>query len=377
MAHLGAALSHRHLPVLDGLRAVAVFTVITYHFGFGAVPGDLGVSAFFVLSGFLITWLLLKEHHREGDISIRRFYLRRVLRIFPAYYVFLLGSFLVDHLRGQSWSSGLRWSGLLYLVNYYNALNGHPVTSISHAWSLGIEEQFYLLWPLALLLLLRQGGRARASLLLAVIIGAVVAWRSYLFLSLHVGSAYVYNAFDTRFDNLAVGCLLALCAERPWVSGLSEKLAMNGLLPLGTAGVLLLSRTAVSTSYHYTIGFTVDALLIAVLIVQLLQLYEHRLWRWLEHPVTRYLGVISYPLYLWHQWGLGLGHRLMAAPVLVQFGTGVAACVAVASGSYYLVERPFLRLKDRLEQDQLRRAESRPVSRVESGRELSLDPKLG
>ena len=88
-------------------------------------------------------------------------------------------------------------------------------------------------------------------------------------------------------------------------------------------------------------------MIIAVLIVQLLQLYQHRLWSWLEHPVTRYLGVISYPLYLWHQWGLGLGHRLMAAPVLVQFGTGVAACVAVASGSYYLVERPFLRMRDR------------------------------
>src|SRR6266480_7006418 len=103
MAHLGAALSHRHLPVLDGLRAVAVFTVIAYHFGITAVPGDLGVSAFFVLSGFLITWLLLKEHAVAGTVSLRQFYARRMLRIFPAYYAFLAVSFAIDHFRGQPW----------------------------------------------------------------------------------------------------------------------------------------------------------------------------------------------------------------------------------------------------------------------------------
>src|SRR5438093_1124683 len=160
-----------HLPALDGLRAVAVFTVIVYHFGINAVPGDLGVSAFFVLSGFLITWLLLREHAANGTVSLRRFYTRRVLRIFPAYYAFLAVSFAIDSVRGQPWGSSLGLSSLFYLVNYYNALNGHPVTSIAHAWSLGIEEQFYLLWPMLLLLLLR-GGAARAA---RVLTGVVVA----------------------------------------------------------------------------------------------------------------------------------------------------------------------------------------------------------
>lgn len=93
---LGAILRRRHLPALDGLRAVAVFVVITYHFFGGPIPGNLGVSAFFVLSGFLITWLLLKEYDADGTISLRNFYTRRVLRIFPAYYFFVAVSFLID-----------------------------------------------------------------------------------------------------------------------------------------------------------------------------------------------------------------------------------------------------------------------------------------
>src|SRR6266568_3863839 len=158
------ALGGSRLPALDGLRAVAVGVVMVYHFGINAVPGDLGVSAFFVLSGFLITWLLLKEHGTTGDVSLRQFYTRRVLRIFPAP------------------------SALLYLVNYFNALHGHPTTSIAHAWSLGIEEQFYLLWPLLLLGLL-QGGVARVARALVFLIVVVVAWRCVLLFGLHVDRA--------------------------------------------------------------------------------------------------------------------------------------------------------------------------------------------
>ena len=103
------------------------------------------------------------------------------------------------------------------------------------------------------------------------------------------------------------------------------------------------------TTYHYSAGFTVDAGLIAIFIVQVLQLYRKPLWSWLELPLVRYLGTISYPLYLYHQWGLGAVQRLYALPEGVQFLAGTLVCIAVASGSYFVVERPFLRLKRRLE----------------------------
>ncbi|HEX4600967.1 MAG TPA: acyltransferase [Gemmatimonadales bacterium] len=345
---LSRTLAGRHLPALDGLRAIAVFTVIVYHFGITIVPGDLGVSAFFVLSGFLITWLLLKEHRATGTISLRQFYTRRSLRIFPAYYAFLAVSFMIDYARGHEWPPGLTRSAVFYVVNYYNALHGHPVTSIAHAWSLGIEEQFYLLWPLLLLVLLR-GGVPRAARAVAVLIVAVVTWRCGLFLGRHVGQAYVYNAFDTRFDNLAVGCLLALGAQAPGFQGVAERLGRSALAPLASLALLVVSRTALGSTYHYTLGFTVDAVLVAVFIVQLLQLHGSPLWSWLESPPARFLGVISYPLYLWHVWGLTVGHRVPVGGSLGKFVVGVLACIVAACGSYYVIERPFLALKRRFE----------------------------
>jgi peptidoglycan/LPS O-acetylase OafA/YrhL len=340
------ALGGSRLPALDGLRAVAVFVVMVYHFGINAVPGDLGVSAFFVLSGFLITWLLLKEHGATGNVSLRQFYTRRVLRIFPAYYAFIVLTYAGDHLRGQAWPPGLAPSALLYLVNYFNALHGHPTTAIAHAWSLGIEEQFYLLWPLLLLVLLR-GGVARVARTLVIMIVVVVAWRCVLLFGLHVDRAYLYNAFDTRFDNLAVGCLLATIAVAPQFQGVAGRLAGSPLAPLATLALLLVSRSGLGATYHYTLGFTVDAVLVAVFIVQMLQLHSSALWSWLESPVARYLGVISYPLYLWHQWGLSAGHHVRVAGPLGELVAGIGLSILLASGSYYVIERPFLALKAR------------------------------
>jgi peptidoglycan/LPS O-acetylase OafA/YrhL len=341
---LSTLLQQRHLPALDGLRAVAVFMVIGYHFGL-PIPGDLGVSAFFVLSGFLITWLLLSEHDTAGKISLRNFYSRRVLRIFPAYYFFIATSLIIDHFRGHFWDRALILSGFFYVVNYFNATHGHPSTSISHAWSLGIEEQFYVLWPLGVIALARCR-RPRALAVLTIIILAVAAWRSFVYLGLHSGPAYPYNAFDTRFDNLAVGCFLALCAGQPWFLQFAPTVARSALLPLVTVALLTVSRSGIH-SYHYSIGFTVDAVLVLVLLVQLLLLHRHPLWSWLQNPVVRYLGTVSYPLYLWHAWGLGVGQRLHMLPPVGQFIVGVAVCIAVASGSYFVIEKPFLSLKKR------------------------------
>jgi peptidoglycan/LPS O-acetylase OafA/YrhL len=341
---LAALLEGSHLPALDGLRAIAVFTVIAFHSGVVPVPGDLGVSGFFVLSGFLITWLLLKEMQASGTISLRGFYLRRTLRIFPAYYVFITFSFAVDRLHGQHWPPGMIAAAYGYFINYYNAIHNHPSTSVAHAWSLAVEEQFYLLWPALFLLLIGRGQSALRRGTVAIIV-IVAAWRSYLFVVQHVGMAWVYNAFDSRFDNLAVGCLLAvLCRSRAF-TGATSVLARSPVLPLATIAALGISRTGISERWHYTAGFTVDAILVAILIVQLLWLYRSPLWRWLDHPLTRYLGRISYPLYLYHQWGLSAGARFSGGHPFLALILGVGVSIMLASGSYFLVERPFIRLK--------------------------------
>jgi peptidoglycan/LPS O-acetylase OafA/YrhL len=348
LQRLDALLSARRLPALDGLRAIAVLTVIVYHGGVDIIPADLGVSIFFVLSGFLITWLLLRERNESGRVSLRAFYTRRALRIFPAYLAFIALSFTLDRLLGDSWPAGMRWSAITYTMNYYNALHGNPVNSVTHTWSLAVEEQFYLLWPVLFIALAARGERTlRWGLVGATI--AIAAWRTFLYLGVHVGSAYVYNAFDTRADVLAVGCLLAVSVHSARVRAAASRIASRAWMPLVTIALLLASRLAGDPRYHYSLGFTVDALLIAVLLVQLVQLARDRWWRWLEHPLMRYLGAISYPMYLYHQWGAGIGRRVPGDAIAAELTLGLCATIVLASGSYYVIERPFLALKRRFE----------------------------
>ena len=339
-----------HLPALDGLRAVAVGVVMAYHFtGNRWIPGDLGVGLFFVISGFLITLLLLREADKTGTVSLSQFYLRRTLRIFPAYYAFVAVSLAADFVRGTVWSPGLLASGATYLMNYYNAFNNHPTTSIAHAWSLANEEQFYLLWPAAFLALRRVSPRARVRWMVAVIT-AVALWRSYLYLVRGVGPAYVYNAFDTRCDSLAVGCLLALLAHRPSSSTSRIRIPSASYAPLLTVAVLYVSRVLAPASYHYSLGFTIDAGLMALFMVQVIQLAaaRDRGWTWLDHRLTRFLGAISYPLYLYHLWGLSGATFLGFGRSPFRIVLATVFSVALACGSYYVIERPFLRIKQRL-----------------------------
>ncbi len=345
---LAELIERDHLPALDGVRAVAVLLVMFSHSPLGHVPGDLGVSAFFVLSGFLITWLLLRERAETGTISLRRFYARRTLRIFPAYYVFLLLSLAADTALGTPWTLGLAAAAFLYGMNYYNAFLGHPSTSLAHCWSLAVEEQFYLIWPWLFRALVARGQRTLVTALVAIIAG-VMAWRCLLYLGLGVPEAYAYNAFDTRFDNLAVGCLLAVGLGDARARRAATHLARSQLLPLVTLALLWISRERISNAWHHGPGFTVDALLLAVLLVQLVQLSRAPLWRWLEHPGVRYVGRISYPMYLWHAWGLSAARHVDALPPLGRFALGVALTLGVASASYFFVEKPFLRLKRRYE----------------------------
>ncbi len=232
--------------------------------------------------------------------------MRRSLRIFPAYYAFLLVSISWDLFRGNDdIKEAIVPPGLFYFMNYHNALEGHSSSSIAHVWSLAIEEQFYLIWPMLFVFLMRRGREyAVAFLIIASLV--VLAWRSYSYTYLDYGPSYAYNAFDTRFDNLALGCLLAFLAQKPrWLSvfnSISSRFWMPFIPPLG---LLFLSKEYGSGDYAYGPAFTVDALLLAILLLQLIRLSSGgAFWGgWMNHPVSVYLGVISYPIYLWHVWG--------------------------------------------------------------------------
>jgi peptidoglycan/LPS O-acetylase OafA/YrhL len=330
------------MPALDGFRAIAAFSVVLAH-GYGLTLFD-GVTAFFVLSGFLITTLLLRELDSTGAVSLRAFYARRTLRIFPAYYACVLASFTIDRLAGNPWPAGLAASASAYVVNYFNAFNGHPSTSVAHLWSLGVEEQFYLLWPAVFLVLSRGGRTTLRAGLVALILGGI-AWRLVLYLSGWVDQAYLYNAFDARFDNLAVGCLLATVVSDPRAGAVVRRVAAFPWAPVVTFVMMYLLLENMPSITRHLVGFTLYSLLIAVLLVQLLHVSSSRLWRWLDSLPMRFLGTISYPIYLYHGWGLGLGAWFTMLSPFGQFVVGTCLTVVGATASYLIVERPFLSLK--------------------------------
>jgi len=232
-----------YIPALDGLRAVAILMVVAYHLGW-LRGGFLGVDVFFALSGFLITSVLLQEWDATTSIDLRRFYGRRLLRLAPALSVLVASLFLATHVLfpelGSSYLQG-RWAAaaLLYVSDLLIAFRReYPLGQVSICWSLAIEEQFYLLWPLGLLALLRRGvSPARAGLLLLVASAIPLVLREVL-VRQQAGDPTlwlrIYFAPDTRADTLLVGCALAL-----FFAGRTERWPRAGLVAAGAAAATL------------------------------------------------------------------------------------------------------------------------------------------
>jgi peptidoglycan/LPS O-acetylase OafA/YrhL len=347
--NLRSYLGQPNIPAFDGMRAVAVFLVIGYHFGLPGVPGAHGVLNFFVLSGFLITWILLKENDRTGKISLKAFYRRRILRIFPAFYVywFLLVAMLLVTGRHILWPHAI--SSFFYVTNYYNAINGDPNTGFSHTWSLAIEEQFYLLWPLLLLLL--RNNLARLTKVLIGIIVTVWVYRVILVYGFDVRQSWLFASFDTRLDSLMVGCLMAVTIRRGILADWWRRVLSWWWAPPLLLVMLLVSvfdGRLVIERYRDVIGFAIEPLMMAGLMA-LIVAHHTRWWaRWLNWSWVRYLGRISYSLYLYQQITLDpVRKALHAFPEVVQLAGAVAVTVIVASGSYWIVERTFQRFRGR------------------------------
>ncbi len=241
---LASGLAQRQIPMIDGLRAVAVLMVVVYHSGYEWVPGGLGVLMFFVISGFLITWLLLKENQKHGTVSLGRFYTRRSLRIFPALYAYCALALLILLIRHKPINWPQATAALLYYNNYYQALYGDPATAFSHTWSLGIEEQFYLIWPLLFLALRKNSMRLAGTA--ATLVVVVWGWRALLQFVWDVHQGYFYEAFDTRFDHLLIGCLLAVLLFYSWNAQFWRYVC--GPWQLGISVVLLTVSVTLSSS---------------------------------------------------------------------------------------------------------------------------------
>lgn len=339
-------------PSLDGLRAFAVLAVMAHHGYFPYVGGGaIGVDIFFVLSGFLITSLLWEEWYRAHDISLRRFYLRRILRLIPALAAFLL--FVQCYSLAVFHGSQLRTmektiaAVILYIANWVEAFQWFDLGPLSHAWSLSIEEQFYMIWPLGLLLLLRFGLKQRWIVRLLIVVIIVIAIRRGLMWAGSDSGGRIYFGSDTRFDELLSGCALGIWIHSPAFPWNEARSVARYMLFPALAALLLVIVFPPPQWAMYTLGWPLMELAVGIVIVAFLLGAVPTVQKLFELPPAVWIGRISYGLYLWHAPILGraggwssLGRFRMLA--------GLGLSFAAASASYYLLELRFLRRKRQL-----------------------------
>jgi peptidoglycan/LPS O-acetylase OafA/YrhL len=340
--------SPHRIPSLDGLRAFSLLLVLLSHLvgtdnfllerGTLAEYGDfgyLGVRVFFVISGFLITSLLLDEHRRSETISLKGFYIRRAFRIFPAFYVYLLAVVVLEAAGQVHLRDGDVLHAATYTTNYHYARSWH----LGHIWSLSVEEQFYLLWPLVFLLC-----KPRKALIVAAV---VVALGPLLRVAAWFGASawrdeIIFEAFPTVADALATGCLLAGARmwlwERAWWRRFLGSPAF-WLVPVAVAVCNLPHRV----SFDFTIGVSLMNFGIAVTIERFVRFPDTWSGVVLNWRPIAWFGTLSYSLYLWQEIFLNphSSHPFAAFPI------NLLMALAIAIASHYLIEQPALRFRAR------------------------------
>lgn len=357
---------------LDGLRAFSISLVLiahllgTQHFHPPEVIsrvlglfflGPLGVRIFFVISGFLITSLLMEEERRTGTVSLRRFYFRRTLRIFPPYYLYILIIVLMEAIGALSLRPGDVWHAMTYTTNY------HPDRSwyLGHAWSLAVEEQFYILWPF----LYRGLGQARAKRILCGYILLAPVWRLLVVHAFPSQGFEIGETFFTTADSIACGCLLALGHRRlteyatysRWIDSPAYLLIIPAVLAINALG-----RFA---KLDWVFCITAQNVLIALFIERVTRSERGWVPKILNARPMVLLGLWSYSVYLWQQ---PLLNRQVQDSWLTVFPVNLLGCLALAATSYYLVEQPVLRLRQRLE--------LRLFPKTQVGKEVASTPQV-
>ncbi|HMF83751.1 MAG TPA: acyltransferase family protein [Acidimicrobiia bacterium] len=347
------------MPALDGVRALAVAAVLLYHGDVSWAPGGyLGVDAFFVLSGFLITSLLLAEWRNEGRIALGAFWARRARRLLPALFLVLAGVAVygaviaapveLEQLRRDGLSAlayVANWGQIFSHQSYFQSFAAP--SPLRHTWSLAIEEQFYLVWPLLVVGVLRwRRGSVRS---LTVLTGALLAASATWMVALYQPGAdptRVYYGTDTRAQSLLMGALLAtvLARMRRPMGAAATRVLHGGAFASALALGWIWTHTSEEAGWLYRGGFTLCALLVAIVIASVTRPTPGRLGTALSSRAVRWVGTVSYGLYLWH-WPLYVliskeRTGLDGAPLLL---ARLMATFAVAALSFYLVERPIRR----------------------------------
>jgi len=342
-----------HKPAVDGLRAIAVVAVLLYHGGVSGVRGGfLGVDLFFALSGYLITALLLIERREKGRVDAKAFWIRRAKRLLPALFLMMLAvaAYMALFAEAEE-ATRLRDDGLatiLYGANWWYAFSGASYfegfepSMFRHTWSLGIEEQFYLVWPLIFMAGYRWS-RGRTQMLAALAVGAAIVSATLMFMlySPQAGPSRVFYGTDTRAQALLLGAALAMIMHAPIEHGIPDR----WLQPIGAVALLgcvaMFSLTNDQQGWLYQGGFLLIAILAVGLIASAAGDQTTPMNRALGLSPIVWIGSVSYGLYLWH-WPIFvfLNPERTGMSDLPLLALRLAVTFAVATFSYYVIEKP-------------------------------------
>jgi peptidoglycan/LPS O-acetylase OafA/YrhL len=345
--------SKSYIPALDGIRALAVLAVIFYHLGYGwAQGGLLGVNVFFVLSGYLITDLLLGEYKKNGFVKLKMFWLRRARRLLPALFTMLfivlgwcalfnttqLPQVKSDMLPAMFYYSN--WWFIFEHVSYFAQFG--PPTPLGHLWSLAIEEQFYLIWPLLIIAIMKISGSKKVLGMITTFgIAASVSEMAILYQP-YADPTRLYDGTDTRAFALLIGALLAIYRPRDKKVIVSQKVnrLANILGGLSFLGLLLMFwQTNEYSRFLYQGGMLVSSLL-TVALITIAILPTTAIAKLLSTPLLKWIGERSYGVYIWHYPIIILTTPYNAPPNLVRSVLQIAASFAFATLSWKYLEQP-------------------------------------
>ena len=298
------------IPSLNGFRAISVLLVVLAHSGIsGIVPGGLGVTIFFFLSGYLITTLMLVESERFGNISILNFYARRFFRLAPPLLVTLTIAYSLTYfqlLPGQITLDGLT-AQLLYFANYYVIFFDPGVNTIPAGtgilWSLAIEEHFYIFFPLFVTMFVRNAWPLRTmGIVLIVICLVILVWRIHLVQSPEFSSDRTYLGTDTRINSIIYGCLMAVLINPLRVPHRSKSmsLAQWGLLSIGIS-LLLFSLIYRNSVFRETFRYSLQGIAFLPIFYFAILFHDNAFFRYLNSAWAIRIGTYSYAIYLAHQ----------------------------------------------------------------------------
>lgn len=345
-----------HRPELDGFRGISILLVLVHHFYYPMLSGGfLGVDMFFVLSGFLITSLLLEEWQKFDTISLKNFYIRRLFRLMPAliFIITLLGIYALLFLDGKSAEKTFLgiWLTFSYVSNWFYAFDPSSANNpLGVTWSLAIEEQFYLIFPLILLLVLRLKFSFRQIIAALIVLIIGIALHRKNIADNYGFTARLYYASDTRADALLIGCLVAFLFS--WKIDIFKKFASFFRIAAALSLVFIIVSVSLlewcDIFLYDSGGYTFIAIAVGFLIISLTAYKPKRTVNILSCAPLVWIGRVSYGLYLWHwaiRWYL-YGDAYLPASSL-QLLLAIVLSFAFTILSYFCVEKPFLKLKDR------------------------------